>query len=177
MSLLGPWDLANAPIPDRTDRDKTLPTYVSAPVDHDIEITGHPRVTLHLASTHSDGIILVYLEDVDSTGAVHYVTEGLLRLLHRKLSDTTPPYMQPTPFRSFGRADALPLTPGEIAEVCVSLLPISYLFRRGHSIRIAISGADADQFDAVVRGSPVLDLHHGGTTASRIELPEIERPK
>jgi putative CocE/NonD family hydrolase len=175
MSLLGPWDLANASIPDRTGRDKNLPTYVAAPVDHDIEITGHPLVTLHLASTHPDGTIFVYLEDVDSTGAVHYVTEGLLRLLHRKLSDAIPPYVQPTPFRSFGRADALSLAPGEVAEARFALLPISYLFRRGHSIRVAISGADADQFDQVVRGSPVLDLYRGGTTASRIELPAIER--
>jgi predicted acyl esterase len=70
----------------------------------------------------------------------------------------------------------LPLVPGEIAEIRFSLFPISYLFRKDHSVRIAIAGADADQFDPVVAGSPVLHVHRGGSAASRIELPVVDRP-
>jgi len=51
--------------PDRAKEDRRLLTYNSAPLEHDLEITGYPVVTLYVASTEEDGAFFVYLEDVD----------------------------------------------------------------------------------------------------------------
>jgi putative CocE/NonD family hydrolase len=75
---------------DRAEADRRLLTYTSAPLTDDVEITGHPVVTLYVASTATDGAFYVYLEDVDENGRVTYVTEGQLRALHRRLTDRDP---------------------------------------------------------------------------------------
>ena len=72
---------------DRAEEDKKLLTYTSDPLEADIEITGHPIVSLFVTSTHTDGAFFVYLEDVDENGKVTYLTEGELRALHRRVSN------------------------------------------------------------------------------------------
>jgi putative CocE/NonD family hydrolase len=103
-----------------------------------------------------DGQIFVYLEDVRPDGAVTYVTEGQLRVVHRAST-------------SFTRAEGRPLAPGEIAEIPVELLPVSYLFRRGHRIRVAVAPCDLDHFARP--GTTSLAIHRGGQRRSFIVLP------
>ena len=43
-----------------------------------------------------------------------YLTEGILRLVHGVSDDAVLPYQHPGPPRTFRRADAEPLTPGEV---------------------------------------------------------------
>jgi putative CocE/NonD family hydrolase len=140
--------------PDRAKADEKLLVYESAPLTRDVEVTGHPVVTLYVRSTANDGVFIVYLEDVDEKGRVTYVTEGLLRGLHRKLSHQPPPYAMVVPYRTFERADGRPLVPGEVAELMFDLLPTSYLFKRGHSIRVALAGADRDHFALIPSEEP-----------------------
>ena len=161
--------------PDRGEIDRRLLTYTSPPLESDLEVTGHPIVRLFLSANASDGAVFVYLEDVRPTGEVTYVTEGQLRLAHRRLAES-PIAGDPVPFRTFLRADARPLVAGEVAEVVFDLLPTSFVFRAGHAIRIAIAGADADHFSLPLPVSPLVyevrrDAHH----ASRIELPTYPR--
>lgn len=159
--------------PERGAQDKKLLTYTSATLERSIEVTGHPVVTLYVSSTSRDGTFFVYLEDVDERGRVGYVTEGLLRAVHRRISSATPPYRQPVPYRTFKRGDAQPLVPGEIAELTFDLLPTSYLFQRGHRLRVAIAGADASHFAILPGGPPTLTVHRSRVHASRIDLPVI----
>src|SRR5207253_1744570 len=80
------------------------------------ELSGHPCVTLHLSASEADAALHVYLEDVAPDGTCRYVTEGMLRALHRK-ECTAPDYHQVVgPFHSYTRADAAPLVPGEVAR-------------------------------------------------------------
>jgi len=65
----------------REKTDEKLLTYTSPSLDTDIEITGHPIITLNLTSTHEDGMIIAYLEDIDENGNATYITEGLLRFI------------------------------------------------------------------------------------------------
>lgn len=133
------------PYPDRAERDGRLLVYTSPPLAAPLEVTGHPLVTLHVASTATDGAFFAYLEDVGSDGRVAYVTEGMLRALHRR-HDPVARDALGLPLRSFRRADAEPLVPGEVAELTFDLLPTSYVFPRGHAVRLALAGADADHF-------------------------------
>ena len=61
---------------DRSEADKKLLVYDTAPLRADTEVTGHPIVTLYVASSANDGYFFAYLEDVAPSGRVDYVTEG-----------------------------------------------------------------------------------------------------
>jgi len=172
--------ITNGPVsyPDRDGRDQKLLVYNSPQLEKDLEVTGHPIVTLFIRSTASDGNFFVYLEDVDETGRVRYVTEGMLRALHRKVSDEEPqPYLDLVPYHSAKRKDALPFLDGEIAELRFGLLPTSYLFKKGHSIRIAIAGADKDHFIVPSVPPPTWRVYRDQPYSSRIELPVMPRGK
>lgn len=160
---------------DRAEQDVRLLTYTSAPLTEDLEVTGSPVITLFVSSTHSDGAFFVYLEDIDETGEVRYLSEGQLRALHRKIADDPPPYRMPEPYHSFKRKDGAPLVPGKIVDLTFGLHPISALIKKGHSIRVAIAGADKDSFARIpAEGVPKIMLERNRLYASYIDLPVIE---
>ncbi len=162
--------------PDRAAADAQLLTYTSSPLEEDLEVTGHPVVTLYMTSTHEDGAVFVYLEDVTPDGRVLYIGEGQLRLIHRRVSEEAPPFVTVGPYHSYKEADAAPMVPGEVAEVTFGLHATSVLFRVGHRIRISIAGADADTFARVPgEGTPEWTLERSPERASRVELPVIPR--
>ncbi|PCI31593.1 MAG: hydrolase [Alphaproteobacteria bacterium] len=157
---------------DRAEQDKKLMVYDSAPLSEDMEITGAPVVTLHVDSSHSDGAFHVYLEDVAPDGSVTYITEGILRARHRKLSTETPPYYNEGPYHSFKRQDAELLEVGEITELQIGLITTSVLVKAGHRIRIAIAGHDASVFERIPdSGTPVIQIHRNRSHLSYVDLP------
>lgn len=159
-----------------TEKDKKLLCYTTPPLEKDTEITGHPIVRVHVSSTADDGNFFVYLQDVDPMGNATYVTEGELRALHRKLSDDPPPYKDVALYHSYKRKDTMPLVPGEVAELVFDLLPTSYLFMKGHSIRVAIAGADKDHFTLMKTDPPpILKFYRDDKYMSSIELPVVPR--
>jgi putative CocE/NonD family hydrolase len=158
---------------DRKDEDAKLLTYMSAPLDVDLEMTGSPTVYLYVSSDHEDGAFHVYLEDVSPEGRVTYLTEGLLRAIHRKVRDPShAPFVPLGIYHSFLRADAAPLVPGEVTEVGITLLPFSTVFRKGHSIRVAIAGHDMAMKDRCPKeGVPELSIERNARYPSRLVLP------
>lgn len=125
---------------DRAVADKGLLTYTSSPLNRDVEITGHPVINLKISSSESDGAVIAYLEDVAPGGKVTMLTRGQLRLIHRKNSSEKPPYPIFGPYHTF--EDASPMRRGEVAEVSFGLLPLSVKVKKGHALRVAISGHD-----------------------------------
>ena len=158
---------------DRRQRDKKLLVYDSAPLDRDMEVTGHPVITLYISSTATDGNFIAYIEEVTPGGDVRYVTEGNLRAVHRKVSRKKPPYKLFVPYHTFKKEDAMPLVPGEIGEITFDLLPTSYLFRKNNKIRIAISGADRHHYLNPPGAPPVIHAHRTKTHPSHIALPVV----
>jgi len=125
---------------------------------------------------HGDGAFHVYLEDVAPDGRVTYVTEGILRAIHRQVSDEEPLYAVLGPYHSFERADAAPLVPGEVAEIRFNLYATSVLVREGHRIRIAVAGHDASPFARYpAEGTPVLSVQRNNIYPSHVELPMAVR--
>jgi hypothetical protein len=161
---------------NRTKADKRILTYTSLPLENDIEITGNPIITLYLASTHDDGAIFVYLEDVDEKNNVIYLTDGNLRLIHRKISKDLPPYKTMIPYHSFLKKDAAPMIPNQVSEIKFGLHLVSALVRKGHRIRIAISGADKDTFMRYpAEGKPIITIQRNKKYSSFIEIPTIKK--
>ncbi|HET6978345.1 MAG TPA: CocE/NonD family hydrolase [Pyrinomonadaceae bacterium] len=161
---------------NRAEEDKKLLTYTSEPLESDVEITGHPIVSLFITSTHTDGAFFVYLEEIDESGKVTYLTEGELRALHRRVSKEQSPVKLPIPYHSFLKKDALPLVPGERAELKFGLQPISVLVKKGHRLRVAIAGHDKDTFIRIpADGAPTIAVQRNIRALSLIELPVIKR--
>ena len=163
-------------ISSRTKEDKKLLTYTSLPLENDLEITGNPIITLYFSSTHEDGAFFVYLEDVDEEGEVTYLTEGLLRVIHRKLSIENPPYKILIPYHTYMKKDALPLVPNELTQAKFGLQATSVYVRKGHSLRVAIAGADKDTFMRYpAEGKPIVSIERNSKNPSFIDIPIIER--
>src|SRR4030095_14424437 len=142
---------------------KRLRVYTSAPLPEAVEVTGHPIVRLMVATSTPDAAVFAYLEDVDEHGHVSYVTEGALRALHRKTRPSRRGATRPVPQRSFARVHARPLNPAVPVELAFDLLPTSWLFLKGHAVRLAVAAADADYFAQVPAGGlPMLDVPPGG---------------
>lgn len=161
---------------DRAEQDAKLLTYTGPPLDGDMEITGSPIVTFYASSTASDGAFYVYLERVDASGKVTYLTEGMLHARDRTLSTATPPYAIFGPYHTFTRADGAALVPGEVAAFAFDLIPISVLLRRGDRIRVAIAGHDASCFARYpATGTPRITMFRDAARPSRIELPVVPR--
>lgn len=160
--------------PDRRKEDAKLITYTTNALDNDIEMTGYPLLNLYLSSSCCDGAVFAYLEDIDEKGRVHYITEGILRFMHRNMSEDYPPYKMITPYHSFNRVDAHDVTPYEPMCLRFAMFPMSVLFKKGHRIRLAIAGHDRDTFIRIPPDEqPEYQIYRGFGRASFIELPIV----
>ena len=74
---------ATAYYADWTERERGLLSFTTEPLAAPIEIAGHPVVSLWLASSEPDAAVFVYLSEVEADGTSRYVTEGVLRAIHR----------------------------------------------------------------------------------------------
>ena len=157
---------------DRGAMDTRMLTYTTAPLREDMHIAGSPTIDLTVSSTHTDGALLVYLEDVDAAGRSRYITEGGLRLIHRKLSRDS--VFGVSPHHSFDRRDAAPMKPGQPERVSIRILPTSVVVKSGHRLRLAIAGADSGVLARVpAEGTPTLTIHRGANAASVLHLPVV----
>lgn len=160
--------------PDRSQADESLLYYQTAPLDKDLEITGHPRAKLYLRSDCEDGFFFLYLEDVDQKGVVKMLSDGYLRALHRKVSREPAPYKIFGPYHSYKQRDALKLVPGEIAELDITLFPVSVRLKKGHRLRFTLSGSGVDIFQPVPGcETPELTVERNKYHPSHIVLPVI----
>lgn len=131
-----------------------------------VEVTGHPLVHVELTSTTSDPRLFAYLEDVDANGVAHYVSEGQFRAIHRRQKRKPPSSHQKLPYHSYRRRDRRDAPAGTTVTFEFDLLPLSYLFARGHRIRLVLAGADADHFEVGPTATHTVDLGN-----SWFELP------
>jgi putative CocE/NonD family hydrolase len=158
--------------PDRRAADSKLLVFDSAPFNIDTELVGTPVLTLYVASKSRDPAFFAYLEDIAPDGRVTYLTEGMLRAVHRRIADPASlPYDQGPAAHSFRRADAMQVTPDEVMEVRFELFPVAGLIRSGHRLRVAIAGADRDVFRIYSGGGPdTYTISFGGVRNSRLEF-------
>ena len=156
-------------------RDAGLLCYTSEPLRQPLPIAGHVLAKLWLDADQPDAAVHAYLEEVDVDGRCRYVTEGLLRALHRKTAPCPAWHQTSWPWHPCARADAATLPRGEVVELTLALLPVAWTFKAGSRVRLAIAGADCDHVVQVPHGRPpVLRFHHGPEHPSRLLLPCLE---
>ncbi len=160
---------------DWTERERGLLSFTTAPLAAPLEIAGHPVVSLWLASSEPDAAVFVYLSEVEADGTSRYVTEGVLRAIHRAEAPAPRHYRTTWPWRSYARKDARPMPAGEPQLLRFALLPTAWRFAAGSRIRLSIAGGDADHFVQTPHGRPpLLTLLNGGERASVLDLPTAE---
>ena len=156
---------------DWANRNGKYLSFETHKLTQDIEITGHSMVEFYLESSAPDGNIFAYLENIDEKGNATYITEGMLRLIHRNAFAILNIHEDAVPVRSYLRdqADSMPIN--QIEKIQFDLLPTSYLLKKGHSLRLSISGADEAYFKASKEENVVWKLHHSKEFPSQIILP------
>jgi putative CocE/NonD family hydrolase len=153
-------------------REASLPQFTSEPLAEPLEMVGHAVVSLWLASSEPDAAVFVYLSEVEPDGTSRYVTEGMLRAIHRAEQPAPRNYRASWPWHSYARKDARPMPAGEPQLLRLALLPTAWRFSAGSRVRLSVSGADADHFAQTPHGRPPrLTVLSGGDRASSIELP------
>jgi uncharacterized protein len=145
-------------------------SFDSAPLQGDTELVGQPELCLAMTTDQTDGIVIAYLEDVAPEGRVTYLTEGQLRLVRRKTEGAA---CDPAPGarRSFARADATPVVPGQAMRFELPLLPTAALVKKGHRVRVSLAGADAGIFAPLTETPATWVVSYGGSEGSTLTLP------
>lgn len=159
--------------PDRADADARLRTYDGAPLTRPLEITGAPVLRLIMACDQPDAALFAYLEMVAPDGRVSLLSEGMLRLMHRRVLPAGTHPFQADPAHGYRAQDALPVVPGEVMHVTLRLLPLSIRIPAGFRLRLALAGADADTFAPLGDGA-IFTFHRGPVHASALDLPVID---
>ncbi|WP_417512526.1 CocE/NonD family hydrolase [Microbacterium sp.] len=134
---------------DAIETREDVLTYTTTPLAHDLEVTGHPVITLDVESTATSADWVVRLCDVDPDGHSVLITDGIVR------------------------------SEGDRQMHAVSLLPTSWVFKRRHSIRVQVSSSSYPRWlpnfaGADPQSDPRFD-HHVWLGTSRIELPVVPR--
>lgn len=150
--------------------------FTSAPVEHDCTISGHGVATLFLSLSDTDATVFVYLTEIEQDGTERYITEGLLRLLHRRettATDDRGELATDLPNRTFRKVDSAPVVPNTTERIRIPLLPTSWTISVGSKIRLSIAGADADHATQSPHGRrPTITVDTDGN--SMLTLP-VER--
>ncbi len=123
-------------------------TFVTAPLEHDTEITGPSAVKLRISSSTRDADVFVVVrafapngDEVVFQGAIDPhtpIAQGWLRASHRKLDPALT-----REYRPFHTHDVeQPLTPGTPVELDVEVWPTCIVIPRGYRLALSIRGKD-----------------------------------
>jgi putative CocE/NonD family hydrolase len=141
-----------------------LPAFTTEPFATAIEITGQPVLHLQMRCTQTDPSVFAYLTAIDPQGKEKVLTEGQLRLIHRKLNAAE------QTLHTYTRTDTLPVTPGQEIEADIALLPLSVVLPKGDRVRLLLASNDTSAFARSSAYEAIV------LPASRIDVPEKQRP-
>ncbi len=155
---------------DWMEKSEHMLHFDSPALQKNVEFTGHALANIFISSSKKDATLFVYVQELAEDGTVTYITEGLLRASHRKISDEAI-YKEIGPSRSHLKKDVLPVEPGEIMELEFDLVPASYMFKKGSKIRVSFAATDKDHFEILFPEGYDLNIHSTPQKPSYITLP------
>jgi putative CocE/NonD family hydrolase len=194
LSLYG---LTPNALPIRTEKDRQCLVYTSGELSQDMEVTGHPIVNLWVSSTEDYGDIFVYIEDVDPAGRAVLVTEAQHRAGFAELYDNNTimtaanevDIKPELPWHGYDESQFVDrsLADGRVVELLFDFEPTSWVFKKGHAVRVSIAAANWPTFRLHERLSPANDpnatenrvptitIHRDADHPSRVILPVIPK--
>jgi len=182
-------------VPLRNQKDSLVLSYTTPPLTENVEVTGHPVVSIWASSSEDYGDFFFYIEDVGPNGDTLLVTEqphraGFNQIIDDDLAVPRNPGLNLKPdliwhgYREQDYTDRV-FANAAVIEIQTDTFPTAWVFRKGHSIRFSIAAADWPTFqlhpklspsnnpDAPDTVVPTITVHHGGKFPSFIELPVI----
>ncbi len=143
------------PTPDQRPSDAFGLVYETEPLEEDVEILGFPQVRLNASASVPVANWFVRLSDVAPGGAVSLVAGAGFNGTHRKSS------REPTP-----------LVPGEEVALDIEMHFTTWVFPKGHRMRLVVSNAQWPMFWPTPAAMSTT-LRLGGRQPTRIELPVV----
>jgi len=135
---------------EEVERRRDVLAFTGAVLEADLTVTGPIVVELYAASTARDTDFTAALVDVFPDGGAQLVREGIVRGRYRE-SEREPHLLEP----------------GRVYEYRIDLASTSYLFAKGHRLRVEISSSNFDRYDRNLNtGEPV------GTSAAMVEASQ-----
>ncbi len=147
----------------------------------DLYINGPIEADIWMSTTATEAALSVRVDDVDLSGNVTPLTDGLQAASYRAVDTTRSRYINGVmiqPWHPFTAASVLPVIPGEPMLVPVEIFPAAALVRAGHILRIAISSSNQAQGVwtnpqlAKAKGN-VTTIYHSPTYPSSVVLPVV----
>ncbi|MCW2351329.1 CocE/NonD family hydrolase [Sphingobium sp. B12D2B] len=156
--------------------------------EEDCALVGHMKLKLIVSTEDADDmdvfVAVEKVEDGEKVGFIHWAVfedgaaaYGWLRLSRRELDAERSTEFQPV----LTNTSEWKVTPGEIVEAQIEILPSGTLFRAGDVLRIRIKGRDIYQYpkpmlymrheDTVNRG--MHHIHTGGEHDSHLLIPVV----
>lgn len=133
---------------DRKDMNQKMVLFKGKPLQDQLSITGHTEVDLYISVDATDGQFFVYVEDVAPDGTVTYITEGHIRGVFRKVTNSNnAPFPVIGPYHSYLNKDKQAMIPHQVTRMQFTLLPIAYQVLKGHSLQISLANVDVNHFE------------------------------
>jgi predicted acyl esterase len=112
--------------------------FVTPELVEDTEVIGPAVLNLYASTSDTEVLWFVSLREVDRDGKERILTRGWLRGSHREVCPK-----RSTPWRPYHpHTKSEPLTPGEIYEFKIEILPTANLFKAGSRIKLKIACCD-----------------------------------
>jgi predicted acyl esterase len=112
--------------------------YSTGPLDKDLEVTGPLAFYLEASIDIDDTNWMVDLVDVDPKGNRQWLSVGYLKAAFRAVDkEKSKPYRPIHP-----RQEPVPVPAGKKTDYAIAMMPTSNVFRKGHSMELAIRNQD-----------------------------------
>lgn len=164
-------------------------TFTSEPLEEDLEIGGPIVLQLYGVSSATDTDFFIKLADQfpqaqqersDGRQAMAVnVSKGWLRASHREKDEARSTDWRPY----YTHINPQPIEPGRVCRYDIEVHPASYLFQKGHRIRLEIVNGDSPVTDAIFAHQYMYykvgedTFHHSAAYPSRIILPVVPKGK
>ncbi len=173
---------------------KTGVSFISDPAATDMVLAGYGKARLWVSSTCHDMDIFVSLRvldeqdrEVDYAGPVTIgmstknfpLAKGWLKVSHRKVDEARS--TEYTVKHTHRAADHAPLSPGEIVQVEIEIIPTTALIRKGWRIRLDVQPFDGfdhgarHAYDARVHDGASYTIYTGPEHPCYVQLPVIPK--
>jgi uncharacterized protein len=175
------WTVGTTSVgPGGPDHVRRIVTFTTAPADRTREFTGDGVLVLFASTDQRDIDVVARLSTLAADGSwsvTSIMSRGWLRASRRAEDEALSTAMRP--FHRHDRADQV--LPGEVYELRVPLVPMSFVVRPGERLRLELSCGDAPaiegrmfQWYGLKAGTDT--YHHDATYPSRLVLPEMPAP-
>lgn len=155
--------------PDTRPLEENALTYTTEVVDKAMHLTGHGLASLWISCSEDDTDIFVTVSDIDEAGNSRQITDGHLRASKRKTCPAPYEFLD-RPWNSGDGCDVRKLVPGKPYKLDVDLMPINYILKAGHRLRVSVTCAEKGFYYLQPEHGAEIQVYHNMICPSYLEM-------